>query len=236
MKILTLTSADFRDGQYVKNSGLLNFDGHVEIAANLGVIRLNKILVKGRLVIKEGTFLETDWSITAGGSIVSDGSIKSGGFIDSGRELTAGGSILAEWYIDSVGSIKVGGTITVGGSINSGGRITAGGSITAGGRITADLAIYSGGSIASGEGISAALSIECRHILKFKYHCFAGICTWEKIDADDKKITCGKIEGGTVLHGTVIETGLEESEKQSPLSGRNIEFELDGQKHIAVIQ
>ena len=93
----------------------------------------------------------------------------------------------------------VSGCIEVGGSIEAGEFIKAGWSIKAGGYY----------------GIVAGLSITCKDTLSFGLKVFAGICAWRDITDEEKTITCGKLEGGTVEYGILRETGVEESDDKT---------------------
>ena len=46
-------------------------------------------------------------------------------------------------------------------------------------------------------------------ILSFGLKTFAGICNWMEISDEDKTITCGKLESGTIEYGILRETGVE---------------------------
>ena len=39
---------------------------------------------------------------------------------------------------------------------------------------------------------------------------FAGVCNWRKITDEEKTVTCGKLENGTIGYGILKETGLPE--------------------------
>jgi len=80
------------------------------------------------------------------------------------------------------------------------------------GGIEAGKWIEAGEWIKAGGGIEAGLSITCKGVLKFSYRLFAGTASWLDISVDDENvtITCGKLEGGKVCYGTVVETGLPE--------------------------
>lgn len=75
--------------------------------------------------------------------------------------------------------------------------------------------LYVSGSIEAGEssGISAGLQITCNGVLSFGLKCFAGVCTWREITDAERTITCGKLEGGTIEYGILVETGLENERK-----------------------
>ena len=69
--------------------------------------------------------------------------------------------------------------------------------------------VVSGSIIAgTGSGIKAGEGIICKLVLSFKYNLFAGTSIWKKAEGSDKKIICGKLEGGEVKYGDVEETGL----------------------------
>ena len=109
------------------------------------------------------------------------------------------------------GSIKVADYIIAGEDIEAGEFIKAGWSIEAGGSIEAGESIKAGGS----SGIVAGLSITCKNSLSFGLKAFAGICSWRDITDEEKTITCGKLEGGTVEYGILRETGVEESDDKT---------------------
>ena len=67
MEKLVITAADIKDGQYIK--GALEFDGHVEIAENLGWVKFVRIAVKGWLLGGVGTGIEAGEGIKAGWGI-----------------------------------------------------------------------------------------------------------------------------------------------------------------------
>ena len=61
----------------------------------------------------------------------------------------------------------------------------------------------------------------------FKYNLFAGTACWKKAEGKDKKIICGKLEGGEVKYGDVEEIGLPKEEKE----GDAKVIELNGKKY-----
>ena len=61
----------------------------------------------------------------------------------------------------------------------------------------------------------SGLAITCKLILSFKYRLFAGVAVWQNTNNEDMKITCGKLEGGTVCYGDVIETGIPDEPKDA---------------------
>ncbi len=127
--------------------------------------------------------------------------------------IDAGGFIKAGWYIEACESIKAGWYIEAGESIKAGWYIEAGKSIKAGGYINAGEFIKAGWS----SGISAGLSITCKGTLTFGLKCFAGVYTWGEITEEEKTITCGKLEGGTIEYGILVETGLDNDKKKELL-------------------
>ena len=107
--------------------------------------------------------------------------------------IEAGGSIEAGWYIEAGGYIKAGGYIEAGGSIKAGESIKAGGSY----------------------GIVAGLSITCKGTLSFGLKAFAGVYSRREVINEEKTITCGKLESGTIEYGILRETGVEESDDKT---------------------
>ena len=85
--------------------------------------------------------------------------------------------------------------------------------------------IKAGSGIEAGEGIVAGLFIQCKKVLKFKLRLFAGVCWWREINENEKKITCGKLEGGEVCYGDVEELGLSEEKKDEEV------IEVNGKKY-----
>ena len=66
----------------------------------------------------------------------------------------------------------------------------------------------------AGTSIKAGLSISCKLVLKFSYRLFAGVAVWRNKYNEEKKITCGRLEGGEVCYGDVEELGLPEEKDQ----------------------
>ena len=62
-------------------------------------------------------------------------------------------------------------------------------------------------------------------MLKFGLKCFAGICTWRNISDDEKTVTCGKFEGGTLEYGILKETGLPKEVKEETINIGGKEYE-----------
>ena len=102
---------------------------------------------------------------------------------------------------ESLGTVGFKTSLVVAGSIVA----KAGSGITAGEGITA------------GWGIKAGYGIACKLTLSFKYRLFAGVSVYRDKSNEIKTITCGKLEGGTVCYGEVIETGLPEDGRKSDL-------------------
>jgi len=135
------------DGNYIGNTDLTNFQGHIEIAENLGTVKFAKSLVSsGGIYAKAGTGIEAGWGIKAG------------------------------WGIEA------------------------------------------GEGIEAGTGIKAGWGISCKLTLSIGLRIFAGLCLWRLPTAEEKKITCGKLEKGDVCYGELVETGLPTLEKNLVLS------------------
>ena len=181
------------DNRYVFNGNIMTTE-NLEIDLDMSLYVTGSIKVADYIIagedIEAGEFIKAGWSIEAGESI------KAGEFIEAGEFIKAGWSIKAGEYIKAGEFIKAGWSIEAGGSIKAGGSIEAGESIKAGGS----------------SGIVAGLSITCKNSLSFGLKAFAGICSWRDIADEEKTITCGKLEGGTVEYGILKETGLEEGE------------------------
>ena len=147
MNTLKITKDHIKDGKYVGPS-VEQYDGSIEIAANLGQIVFDRIRVTGSITAGSGTSIKAGMSIKAGGSIEAGWSIKAGEFIKAGWSIKAGGSIEAGW------------------SIEAGGSIEAREGIQAQLSITADLSIKSGLRVFAGlcswrEPMDAELEIRC---------------------------------------------------------------------------
>ena len=153
----------------------------------------NRYVFNGNIMTTENLEIDLDMSLYV------TGSIKVADYIIAGEDIEAGEFIKAGWSIEAGGSIKAGGSIEAGESIKAGGSIEAGESIKAGGS----------------SGIVAGLSITCKNSLSFGLKAFAGICSWRDITDEEKTITCGKLEGGTVEYGILRETGVEESDDKT---------------------
>ena len=64
MKTLKLTAEHFdQDGNYIGAVDVSDYDGHIEIAADLGYVKFNSIAVKGWLLAKAGTGIEAGTGI-----------------------------------------------------------------------------------------------------------------------------------------------------------------------------
>ena len=159
----------------------------------------NRYVFNGNIMTTENLEIDLDMSLYV------TGSIKVADYIIAGEDIEAGEYIKAGLFIKAGEDIKAGWSIEAGGSIEAGESIKAGWSIEAGGSIKA------GGS----SGIVAGLSITCKNSLSFGLKAFAGICSWRDITDEEKTITCGKLEGGTVEYGILRETGVEESDDKT---------------------
>jgi hypothetical protein len=84
----------------------------------------------------------------------------------------------------------------------------AGSGIEAGEGIDAGWDIKAGEGIKAGWDIKAGLSINCTAVLRAGFRIFVGIALWKKEVSDEEKtITCGWLESGTVEYGILKETG-----------------------------
>jgi len=165
----------------------------------------NRYVFNGNIMTTENLEIDLDMSLYV------TGSIKVADYIIAGEDIEAGEYIKAGLFIKAGEDIKAGWSIEAGGSIEAGESIKAGWSIEAGGSIEAGESIKAGGS----SGIVAGLSITCKNSLSFGLKAFAGICSWRDITDEEKTITCGKLEGGTVEYGILRETGVEESDDKT---------------------
>jgi hypothetical protein len=93
MNTLTLTAADFTDGQY--KNGVLEYAGHVTLASDLGTVRFTRIAVAGRLVAQASTGIEAGEDIKAGWGIKAGEGIEAGWGIKAGEGIEAGWGIKA---------------------------------------------------------------------------------------------------------------------------------------------
>ena len=85
----------------------------------------------------------------------------------------------------------------------------------------------------AGTGIEAGWGVRCKLTLSFRLRLFAGLCIWRLPTAEEMEVRCGKLEGGTIVHGTLIETGLPDAPK--PLSGKKVTVTVDGSTYTATI-
>ena len=138
------------------------------------------------------------------GSLQADGQIK----IDLGRKpIFVSGSIEAGESIKAGGSIKAGWSIKAGEGIDAGWSIKAGGSVEAGWSIESSRSIEAGRSIKAGENIYAQMSITCRFSLSVGLRVFSGLCFWRNPEPDEMRVTCGRLTGGEIAFGNLVETG-----------------------------
>jgi hypothetical protein len=216
MQTLRLTRADFKKSDwywsdYVGKYDVSEFDGNIEIDANLGCVSFAALSASGSITalsctgmkvdrgIDAGANIKSDWGIYAGAGIRTAKGLESGGDIKVGEDIEAGWSIVAAESIEAKKNIRAGTTIKAGTGIKAGGNIEAGAGIKAGWRIEA------GRDIKAGEGIEAGLAIECKGTLNVKLRVFAGLCLWRAPRNEEKTIICSKFEGGVIDYGTLIE-------------------------------
>lgn len=104
-------------------------------------------------------------------------------------------------------------------------------------RLTAKgyIVAQAGTGIEAGAGIEAGWYVRCKLVLAFNLRLFAGLCLWRLPNAEEMEVRCGKKEGGTVVHGNLIETGLPEEPKVASFSGKKVSVTVDGQTYTATI-
>ena len=87
MKTLKLTAKDFKKSDsywkdYIGAESVADYDGHIEIEANLGWVRFDSIAAKGHVFAEAGTGIKAGWGIKAGEGI------KAGWGIEAGLTIT----------------------------------------------------------------------------------------------------------------------------------------------------
>ena len=108
MKTLKLTSKDFKkkEGNYWSDYiGKEKVDGEadisIEIEANLGWVRFDRLWVKGSIIalagsgIEAGSVIKAGWGIKAGEGIKAGSGIEAGWGIEAGEGIKAGSGIKA---------------------------------------------------------------------------------------------------------------------------------------------
>ena len=79
MKKLTLTKEHFSDkGEYIGCESVVGFDGHIEIAANLGWCKFAAISATGFILALAGSGIKAGWGIEAGEGIEAGSGIEAG--------------------------------------------------------------------------------------------------------------------------------------------------------------
>ena len=110
------------------------------------------------------------------------------------------------------GRLKVEGYLWIeaGSSIEAGDWIEAGDSIEAGSWIKAGgwIEVLRG-------GITVGTSLSCKGSLKFALKLFAGTSPYSWCADCSKEVRCGKLEGGTIVYGDLVETGLPDAPKET---------------------
>ena len=139
MRTLRLTSKDFKevDGykEYTGKEDLTNFEGNLEVEANIGWMKFLRIKVSGYILIEAGNWIKVgDW-------------IEAGGWIEAGNSIEAGDSIKAGNWIKAGDSIEAGGWIEAGDWIEAvHGGITCGLQLTCKGLLKFNLRLFAGTS------------------------------------------------------------------------------------------
>ena len=114
MKIHTITKDQLdKNNNYVGNTDLTDFKGHLESDENLGCVKFKSLKIGGRILFK------------AGSGIKSSGEIIAGHGITSGKTVEAKGGIISGLGILAIGEIVSGGVIKTPLAIVSGEKITA---------------------------------------------------------------------------------------------------------------
>ena len=90
METLRITKADLNEYNEYAASRDLDFDGHIEIAASLGCVKVRGFIsAAGCLGIKAGSGIEAGFGIEAGLGIKAGSGIKAGWGIEAGLQITA---------------------------------------------------------------------------------------------------------------------------------------------------
>jgi len=125
VETLTLGKTDFDEkGKYLK--GDLSFNGHIHLAASLGLVLFDSIVASGDIIATTSTSIKAGGFIEAGGSIEAGRFIEAGGSIEAGRFIEAGGSIEAGRFIEAGRGIKAGLSITCRLTLSAGLAVFAG--------------------------------------------------------------------------------------------------------------
>jgi hypothetical protein len=111
-KTLLITSKDVKKSDeywsdYIGSENVANFDGHIEIEANLGWVRFTGISATGHIIAKAGSGIEAGDGIKAGWSIEAGDGIKAGSGIEAGDGIKAGWGIEAGLSITCELNLKI---------------------------------------------------------------------------------------------------------------------------------
>ena len=87
MKTLRLTAKDFKETnfywkEYIGTEDVSDYDGNIEIEANLGYVRFDSLKAKGYIIAKSGS------GIKAGNGIEAGDGIEAGNGIEAGLSIT----------------------------------------------------------------------------------------------------------------------------------------------------
>jgi len=96
------------------------------------------------------------------------------------------------------------------------------------------LGIDAGLGIEAGWGIKAGWGISCKCVLKWSYQLFAGVITCRQSTPEDRRIVCGRAEGGTVECGELFETGIPPT--QQPCGSKLATLIVDGKSYEATVR
>jgi len=185
MRTLVLKKEHFDDRcNYIGKEDLSYFDGNIEIDLEMFLLCFECVFATGYILVKSGTYIRVNRSISAGSSIVVGGGIEVGTCINAGGNFRANGGVLA------------------------------GESIWVDGYIDASTRIEAGMDMEAGLGIVAGLSITCGNDLCSGSRIFAGTCPWSMPEEDDLKITCRSLVSGEVCSGKLVETEVDKTQKE----------------------
>jgi hypothetical protein len=105
MKTLKLGKDDFKKrkdsylSDYIGKEDISDFDGYLEIEANLGWVFFQSVKVSGGLGIEAGSGIEAGWGIKAGWGIEAGSGIKAGLGIEAGLGIACKLSLKCSYRI-----------------------------------------------------------------------------------------------------------------------------------------
>lgn len=112
MKTYKITKADLDQDNYYTGSHT-EFDGHLEIAPNLGNVKFKtNVSATGNITALNGSGIKADYGISAGGGISVGFGISAGWGISANDGITARLGIKTGYGISAGSGIKAGGVMT----------------------------------------------------------------------------------------------------------------------------